>query len=226
MCSTEIPVAVEGDNPLLTVPASASGALDYCGLLSKLKSTSASAVGKRAVRGTEPFRIADIVGFEGLYAITDTGLVLRLYRTWKGHSDYCNMRPTRFLVCPKDAKGRRQVRLFAPDGRYRRCKVYHLVAEHFVAPYHGEVVNHKDGDPSNDHWTNLEWTTTAGNLMHGQLRKANHRLTAEEITEVRKIYKTVPVATIANRFNIDKSTIHRIVYGKDGARGKRRAMVL
>jgi hypothetical protein len=173
------------------------------------------------------FRIADIVGFEGLYAVTDTGLILRLYRVWNGRSGYCNMRPSRVMVCPTDAKGRRQVRLFSPnDGRYRRAKVYQIVAEHFVPPYRGEVVNHKDGDPANDHWTNLEWTTTAGNAMHGQLRKANHRLTAEEITEVRKIYKTVPVETIANRFNIDKSTIHRIVYGKDGARGKRRAMVL
>ena len=163
-------------------------------------------------------RIKDIVGFEGLYAVTDDGQIIRLYRVWNNERGWCNMRPSAVLACPKDARGRRQVRLFARDGRYRRAKVYQLVAEAFVPPYSGELVNHIDGNSSNDHYANLEWATTAGNLMHGQLRKAHVQITAAQITEVRQLYGTVPVKVLSERYKIDRSTIHRIMFGKNGRR--------
>lgn len=158
-------------------------------------------------------RIKDIVGFEGLYAVSDRGHIIRLYRVWRDSQNRLNMRPTRLLKVPVDSQGYKTVRLFAPDGRYRRDKVHRIVAETFCMPYCGECVNHIDGDRSNNIWSNLEWCNTAANLMHGQLRKRHIKLTATQIMEVRGLAGSVPLGTLAARYNVDKATIQRVIWG-------------
>lgn len=47
-------------------------------------------------------------------------------------------------------------------------RIHRLVAEHFVTGYFdGAVVNHIDGNPSNNKADNLEWVTQARNIEHG-----------------------------------------------------------
>lgn len=158
-------------------------------------------------------RIKDIVGFEGLYAVSDHGHIIRLYRVWRATNGYCNMRPSRVLAVPADKRGYKTVRLFSPDGRYRRDKVHRIVAEAFCEPFSGEVVNHKDGNPSNNHFSNLEWCNQAANWRHGELRRRRTPLTATQIMEIKKLHGTVPLATLAVRFDADKATIQRVVWG-------------
>jgi hypothetical protein len=158
-------------------------------------------------------RIKDIVGFEGVYAISDHGHVIRFYRAWRDRLNRLTMRSSRILVVPAGTDGYKTVRLFGPSGNYRREKVHRLVAEAFRAPYRGEMVNHIDGDRANNHYINLEWCDCAANLMHGHLRKAHIRLTATQIMEVRSLAGTVPLETLANRYDVDKTTIQRVIWG-------------
>ena len=44
--------------------------------------------------------------------------------------------------------------------------VHRLVASHFVPPYTGECVNHKDGNKMNNEASNLEWCTSQENTQH------------------------------------------------------------
>lgn len=51
------------------------------------------------------------------------------------------------------------------DGK--RFRVHRMVAEKFLPnPDALPVVNHIDGNPANNHVSNLEWTTQQGNLRH------------------------------------------------------------
>lgn len=50
-------------------------------------------------------------------------------------------------------------------GTYKRFYVHRLVAEHFIgsAPTDKHEVAHWDGDPTNNHFSNLRWATRSEN---------------------------------------------------------------
>lgn len=53
------------------------------------------------------------------------------------------------------------------DGKNKLFFVHRVVALHFVDGYFdGAVVNHKDGNKSNNHYTNLEWVSRSDNNKH------------------------------------------------------------
>lgn len=52
--------------------------------------------------------------------------------------------------------------------------VHRLVANGFIPLVEGKPdVNHKDGDKTNNHWTNLEWCSRGENVLHA-LRNGLH----------------------------------------------------
>ena len=80
------------------------------------------------------------------YMVSNVGRVARL------------MRPTEH---PRDG------RLSAQLGRAgKRAYVHRLVAEAFIGPAGDLMVNHIDGDPTNNRVENLEYVTRRGNIDH------------------------------------------------------------
>lgn len=62
------------------------------------------------------------------------------------------------------------------NGKSVRIKAHRLVAVLFLEKPNDEnknVVNHKDGNKLNNHWTNLEWCTTYENNKHARIMKLN-----------------------------------------------------
>lgn len=103
----------------------------------------------------------DVIGFEGLYEISNTGRVNSIKRnTTAGgivklsvvDGYYC-------LTIWKDGKG-----------SFKR--VNRLVAESFIPnPENLEQVNHKDRDRKNNNVSNLEWTTARENNCHSAIHR-------------------------------------------------------
>ena len=64
-------------------------------------------------------------------------------------------------------KGYPMVGLMCTDGNQKTLKLHRIVATNFIGDYSLVLeVNHKNGDKSNCHAINLEWTTRRRNIRH------------------------------------------------------------
>ena len=97
----------------------------------------------------------DIKGYEGLYQVSNLGNVKSIYKH----------RPDKILK-PVMKKGYLMVTL-CKNGTTKICSIHRLVAEAFIDnPDNLPVVNHKDGNRSNNKSDNLEWCTQKDNIRH------------------------------------------------------------
>ena len=99
-----------------------------------------------------------VAGCEDKYLVSSHG---RVYSTG------CGRRDPRMLVHSVNYAGYHHVSLSTDEG-YRRVAVHRLVASAFCDGYDEKrnIVNHKDGDPANNHADNLEWCTPGENTRH------------------------------------------------------------
>lgn len=124
-------------------------------------------------------------------------------------------------------------------GREITIMVHRLVAESFLGPALGRVVNHLDADKSNAKPSNLEYTTHAGNSAHavkhglvprgmrsGRYTKPHRtargervntaKLTAADVLEARRLRSEGWTLTnLCDRFGIGKSGMHALCTGKN-----------
>ena len=100
-----------------------------------------------------------VVGYEGLYEVSNTGEVRSLERISEG--DYLLKGKT--LAQAKNAGGHHLVTLYKNRERSQR-QVHHLVLEAFIGPRpEGYFGLHWDDDPSNNKLENLRWGTKSDN---------------------------------------------------------------
>ena len=90
------------------------------------------------------------------YVINEYGTIYKIH----GRSKNIVMQPK------LDKDGYLNIGLRNDKGRFHR-RVHQLVAKSFINnPKNYEVVNHIDGNKTNNHFTNLEWCTVAYNTRY------------------------------------------------------------
>lgn len=101
----------------------------------------------------------DVVGYEGLYQVSNTGKVRSLnYRAVKNR--------VHELTPKTNNSGRLWVELFK-DGIARQHLIHRIVGNAFIPnPYKFEEINHKDENPKNNNVNNLEWCTREYNVRY------------------------------------------------------------
>lgn len=112
----------------------------------------------------------DIVGYEGLYQVSNLGRVKSLNYGKSGKEG---------LLKPKTRKnGYLEIGL-RKEKKSKYILVHRLVALAFVDGYEeGLVVNHIDENKQNNVWTNLEWVTSQYNVQYSA-----YKLTRENQSE-------------------------------------------
>jgi len=101
-----------------------------------------------------------------------------------------------------------------------------VIAEVYIPnPTNLPQVNHKDGNPLNNHYTNLEWCTQSDNIkhaiktglkaMHGENNSAS-KLTTSLVEEIRDLYSTgnISFRALADKYNVSYTTIRYAVKRK------------
>lgn len=108
---------------------------------------------------------ADIPGYEGLYQVSNLGRIKSLAKTIVKTDGVIQNRKER-IVKQSPSRGYK-VFTFRKDGEIKTLRVHRVVAEVFLhKPSEDMVVNHKDGNKSNNIYTNLEWVTQRENVRH------------------------------------------------------------
>lgn len=112
---------------------------------------------------TEQWR--DVVGFEGLYMVSDHGNVRSLDKIARNGK----RKRGRIRALTIGSTGYYTVGLYVAErAKVKMARVHRLVAEAFLGKPPGgkRVVNHIDGDKLNNHVSNLEWATIGENNSH------------------------------------------------------------
>lgn len=143
-----------------------------------------------------------VKGLEGLYEISNTGLVKSLRRIGKIMTQYTTK-------C-----GYKRTALYDKNMKQKHYFVHRLVAKAFLENHDlKKWVNHKNGIKTDNVVGNLEWCTPSENHFHAYRtglksskgEKHFHKVTESDVREIRMSDK--PVKELALKFGVTKCAI-------------------
>jgi hypothetical protein len=158
--------------------------------------------------------LRDVPGYEGLYKVSNLGEV---YSNQRGSWDRVKNRP-----CKKS--GYRFITL-CKDGVRWSTNIHNIVALVWCDnPFGYKEVDHRDGNKSNNHPSNLRWVTRSQNMNHYVASNPDHKLGRKKILtegQVKRILKAngrIPARDLARKYNVSDQTIYNVwngnYYGK------------
>lgn len=121
------------------------------------------------IMGVYLVNVKPVVGFEGIYEVSDCGSLFRVARG-QGCVQWKRLKPC------ANSQGYFNVSL-CKNGKAKSYKVHAIVAAAFIPNINGyREINHIDGNKFNNHVNNLEWCDSSHNNAHAHrtgLNKVN-----------------------------------------------------
>lgn len=165
-----------------------------------------------------------VVGYEGIYEVSNTGLVKSLSR--EKHCGYKGSKPQiteeKILAIRTDRAGYKRVKL-SKNGVARLALLHRVVAQAFVMNVNSyREINHKDGNKENNFPSNLEWVTRSGNMKHAFEKGLKHsrkgesnnkaKITENDVRRIREMRKNKhTLVEISMEFGITATNVSNIV---------------
>ena len=171
---------------------------------------------------TLPEEWRPVVGYEGVYSVSNPGRVRRDVRRRNFFAGTL-LRPS------KTPTGYWEVRL-GLRGQARNHMVHALVAAAFIGPRPPEKqVNHKDGDKLNATLSNLEYVTDAENKAHAAMlgllpfgeRHWHARLTEDAVRRIWEVSKRPFYGwrtAVAKELGVSDTAVRHVLYGNSWRR--------
>ena len=143
----------------------------------------------------------DIKGYEGLYQISNLGMVKRIKRNLyvNAYNKSIVINAEKILKLNHVKSGYIFITLTANNTK-RTLKVHRLVAETFIPnPENKPEVNHINGDKCDNRVENLEWCTHAENMNHASKNNLLHIQSGNNNNKNKKI----------NQYTLDNKLIKK-----------------
>lgn len=157
---------------------------------------------------TENWR--DVVGYEGIYEVSDRGRVRSLDRIVKANNGIVYKRKGKYMKITENRYGYPTVNL-SKDGSNKIKSVHRLVANSFV----GEsnlIVNHKDGIKNNNNLENLEFVTQKENMNHAVSIGLIKNFSLENENEIISDFLSgVGIREIKDKYNTSYQSIQKVL---------------
>lgn len=137
-----------------------------------------------------------VVGYEGLYEVSDKGRVRSLFSK-RGK-----------VLSPAKSMGYPYVNL-SRDGRPRFARIHVLVAAAFIGECpDGHEVNHKDSDRTNNNVSNLEYVTHAQNVLHAVASGKFGKLSPDQAQAIRDMApEEIDTKLLAEQYDVSRDAI-------------------
>lgn len=164
----------------------------------------------------------DVVGYEGLYLVSENGAV----KSVKRKAPVSGRQVHEKMLSPWfNFRGYMLVTLHK-NGKKNSIPVHILVAKAFIDnPENKPEVNHCNGIKTDNHKSNLEWNTRLENQRHSVYTLGKHhageahyraKLKVSQIIEMRELFKTgrYSKAEIGRMFGVGKDHAINIINGR------------
>lgn len=163
----------------------------------------------------------EVPGWEGYYEVSNAGRVRSMERIVARSDGRTQRLAARVRKAQVQPDGRASL-ILCRDSAPRIALVHRLVALAFLgAPREGQEVCHRDGNPLNNHVSNLRWGSHSENMMdrveHGTHNRGERhnmvKLSEGEVRDIRSLYAGggLSQAALGKRFGVSQSLVHLIV---------------
>lgn len=147
-----------------------------------------------------------VVGYEGIYEVSDFGRVRRIARG-------CHTRPGRIVKATPHSKEKKYLRVSLSANNIRKSfRVHKLVARAFIGECpEGFTVNHEDLKNINNRSRNLEYVTGLANYWHARKKDKKRMgvtISDEAVAEIRSSTETN--TALQARLGLSSASVSRI----------------
>lgn len=152
----------------------------------------------------------DVIGFEGLYQVSNLGRVKILSKKIKSMSGY-SIRKEKYTKMGPNSRGYTNAAL-TKGGVPKIIGLHRLIAIHFIPnPENKPQINHKDGNKSNNKINNLEWCDASYNQTHAIINELRLHRHVFQYDKNHNFIKEYICGTLAGKeLNIDPSCILKV----------------
>lgn len=146
----------------------------------------------------------DVVGYEGLYMVSNLGRVRSMLGRFRGNG----------ILKQTLSGGYPTVSLYKNKKR-KNGFVYQLVAGAFLKNKSGSEIAHLDGDKLNNNLTNLRYVSHLENIRHKLIHGTQSRkLTTKQVKDIKLNKLKLKIRELASKYNVSMRTIQSVRSGQ------------